>query len=317
MANQTDDKQLVQMPFPEVSEIEKFIRRCLGDRTVDHVIVLRQRDFSVVGRVFLKGGGTIIYKKVIAPWDCEAEIVSAVDAIHSPNIPAILGVRKGIGWAELLQQDVGEKSLRDKNSWRLAERTGMLLAQIHTDLGKVQTEWPDVIQRLNNRETIAACFHTNALKLEHLFPHFDKGAVAALILIGGIIAEILGETEMGLLHGDVYGENIILKDDVEPFFIDWSYFAFLGPKVYDLASLVSGHAKNGSLIRHRQNLISAYAKTAGISVLQTENLIPSAYRLSRLLFLQWLLTRVEMGITQTTVGPVEKLIVQVVGEILS
>lgn len=317
MTNQTDDKRLVQLPFPEVSEIEKFVSRCIGNRTVSHVNILRQRDFSVVGRVFLQTGGSYIYKKVIAPWDCEAQIVSAVDAIHSPNIPAIHSIRQGNGWAELLQHDVGLKSLHDKNSWRLADRTGMLLAQIHGDLQRAKTEWPDVIPRLNSQETIAACFHKNALKLEHLFPHFDKSAVAALILFGEIIGEVLGETEMCLQHGDVYGENIILHGDVEPFFIDWSYFTFVGPKVYDLATLVSGHAKNGSLIRHRQNLISSYARTAGISLFYTENLLPAAYRLSRLLFLQWLLTRAEMGIMQTTVGPVEKLIVQVVSEILS
>ncbi len=62
MTNKTDDRRLVQMPFPEVSDIDRFVRNSLGTRSVDHVIILRQRDFSVVGRVFLKNGGSVIYQ---------------------------------------------------------------------------------------------------------------------------------------------------------------------------------------------------------------------------------------------------------------
>jgi thiamine kinase-like enzyme len=312
------ETQLAILPLPELSHIEEFVYDCIGKHIItDAYGILRQRDFSLVARFCMINGQYVIYKKVIAPWDCEAQILSAIDAIHSPNIPAILGIRQGDGWAEILQQDVGRISLRDKNSSQLAERTGALLAQIHQALGDASTVWPDVIPRLDSREKMAACFHANAHKLERLFPEFDKAAVASLILMGGIVAEILGETEMGLQHGDVYGENIMLKYDVEPCFIDWSYFAFVGPKVYDLATLVSGHDKNGSLIHHRQTLISSYTRNAGVSQFHTENLIPAAYRLSRLLFLQWLLARAEMGIMQTTVGPVENLITTVVSEILS
>ena len=316
MTNKTDDKRLVQMAFPEVSEIDKFVRHCLGNRTVDHVIILRQRDFSVVGRVFLKSGGSVIYKKVIAPWDCEAEIMQAVQRMNVPNTPLLLGVNRQTGWAEFLQEDVGLTSLREKNSWKLAEYTGQQLAKTQKAIENANMPLPRFIPCLDTGERIAGCFRANSLKLAKLFPDFDQLAIASLWLMGDIIGDILGNSKMGLQHGDVYGENIILKDDINPFFIDWSYFAFVGPNVYDLATLVSGHDKNGSLIHHRQNLITGYAKTAGVSALQTENLIPAAYRLSRVLFLQWLLARVEMGIRQTTVGPVDQLILQVVAEIL-
>ncbi len=316
MTNKTDDRRLVQLPFPEVAEIDKFVRHSLVTRKVDHVIILRQRDFSVVGRVFLKNGGSVIYKKVIAPWDCEAEIMQAVQRMNVPNTPLLLGVSRQAGWAEMLQEDVGLTSLRDKNSWRLAEQAGHQLAKTRKAMEYAHMSLPNFIPRLDTRQKIAECFRLNSLKLAKLFPDFDQLAIASLWLMGDIVGDILGDSKMGLQHGDVYAENIILKDDINPFFIDWSYFAFVGPNVYDLATLVSGHDKNGSLIRHRQNLITGYAKTAGVSALQTENLIPAAYRLSRLLFLQWLLARVEMGIRQTTVGPVDKLILQVVAEIL-
>ncbi|MBX9721532.1 MAG: hypothetical protein K2X81_09075, partial [Candidatus Obscuribacterales bacterium] len=77
------------------------------------------------------------------------------------------------------------------------------------------------------------------------------------------------------------------------------------------------HAKNGELLKFRKAIIEGYALGSGLSVDEIERQLPAAFRLSRLLFLQWLLTRVEMGITQTTVGPVLPLIEKVVAEIIA
>lgn len=310
--NKQSDKNLIQMPFPDVREVQNFVRHGLGNRQIKHIIILRQRDFSVVGRLFLQDGTTAIYKKVQTPWDCEADIVSAIDEIQNPNIPKIYGVSKGNGCAEILQEDVGERSLRDKNSWLLAERAATVLSNIHARLSRASGTFP----RFDSSEAISHSFADATKKLEELDTSFDRTALARMRSIGAKVAEILADSSMCLQHGDVYAENIILRREEEPVFIDWSYFSFFGPRVYDLATLVSAHPKNGALIRHRQNLILSYAKASGTSSLDLERQLPAAYRFSRLLFLKWLLVRFDMGIKQTTVGCVKKLMHKVVAEII-
>jgi len=193
--------------------------------------------------------------------------------------------------------------------------TGVVLAQTHEaalDL-TVKTE---VFARLDNLERFQECCESNIFKLNALFPQFAAKVTSRLNQVAGSLSHDLSSSEFCLQHGDLYAENIILQERTTPVFIDWSYFSMIGPRLYDLATLTSAHAKNGELGKFRQAIIEGYALGSGLSVDEIERQLPASWRLSRLLFLQWLLTRVEMGITQTTVGPVLPLIEKVVAEII-
>jgi len=319
MKTKTENEGLTVMPFPANCEIAHVAANCLKQVIkVTQVDNLRQRDFSVVARVHLENGSitpTFIYKKVTAPWHCEAHIMRFVKDCGLPNVPLLLASKMSGDQAEILQEDVGTLSLCDHSDYQLATLTGLALAQTH-DRALENAQYPQFFTRLDNREKIIECFGDIAYKLGALFPDYDRATIAGLIDSADEIAEQLSLLDCCLQHGDLYGENIVLKDGNTPVFIDWSYFCFIGPRLYDLATLTSGHSKNGTLGQYRQALIEGYAAGAGMNVEQIESMLPSVLRLSRLLFLQWLLVRVQMGITQTTVGPVRPLIDAVVNEIL-
>lgn len=311
------------MPFPANCDMENFASNCLKQNIqISRVDNLRQRDFSVVARIHfhLPCGSNVpslIYKKVRAPWHCEAQIMRFVKDAQLPNVPHLIGAKISGDLAETLQEDAGSLSLCDYNSDELAMITGLALAQTHDRALESNKCYPQIFARLDSGEKIAECFQANASKLGGLYPDFNQNILANLAAVGSEVAEQLESLECCLQHGDLYGENIVLKDGNSPVFIDWSYFCFIGPRIYDLATLASSHSKNGSLVQHRKALLAGYSAGSEFSVEQIENLLPSAFRLSRLLFLQWLLTRVQMGITETTVGPVRPLIDTVVSEILN
>ena len=306
------------LPIPSFGEIESFVHHCTRvNASVLFTETLRQRDFSTVTRVFLRGEvETLIYKSVVSPWDVEAEITQHISDCALPNIPRVLGSRKIGRRAQLLMEDVGSKSLRESNSPRSAVLAGIGLAQIHEKVTELAQVFPSVIPRLDSREKLEDVFAKNAWNLANLFPDFKPETWYELFKVGKLVANSLGEAECYLHHCDAYAENIMLRNNTNPVFIDWSYFCFYGPRLYDLATLVSNHTKNAILSRHRELIIKQYANYAGLSTLAVEIILPAAYRLSRLLFLQWLLVRVDMGIMHTTVGPVRPVIEAVVGELI-
>ncbi len=311
------------MPFPANCEIENFASNCLKQKfQISEIDNLRQRDFSVVARIHfhLPDGSNVpslIYKKVRAPWHCEAQIMRFVKDAKLPNVPLLIGAKVSGDLAETLQEDAGSLSLCDYNSYELAMITGLALAQTHDRALESNQHYPEIFARLDSGEKIAECFQANASRLGALYPDYNHKILARLTSVGFEVAEQLETLECCLQHGDLYGENIVLKDGDAPVFIDWSYFCFIGPRLYDLATLASSHTKNGSLVQHRKALLEGYAAGSEFSFEQIESMLPSSFRLSRLLFLQWLLTRVQMGITETTVGPVRPLIDTVVSEILN
>ncbi|CAN5613656.1 hypothetical protein BH11CYA1_BH11CYA1_33580 [soil metagenome] len=318
MNNHKGEGNLTVLAFPKISEMEQFISACLKKPiTIEEIVILRQRDFSVVARMELKGESEpVIYKKVITPWHCEADVMLFLQDSKLPNSARLIGTRKATGCAQILQEDAGEISLLQHHSSDLAYLTGLMLAQTHDatlDLAGQATVFP----RLDNQEKILDCFDINIFKLRALYPQFADTVANSLKEAGENIAEMLAEGPFCLQHGDMFGENIVLQNGTTPVFIDWSYFSIIAPRLYDLSTLTSSHAKNGGLHSLRQSIIEGYATGAGLDTNEIERQLPAVYRFSRLLFLQWLLTRVEMGITETTVGPVQPLIEKVVGEIIN
>lgn len=315
----TDKKiELNVVPLPEFGEIESYIAACLrGKLKAKQLLILRQRDFSIVLRVLLDGGrGSVIYKKVIAPWDKEAHIMRFVANSKLPNTPLLFGAKNGVDNAVIVQEDIGTVSLKERCSRELAMLTGYALAQTHDAAADLSSPFPPAFARYDTENAIRDCFEKNAASLVRHFPDITADAVEDLLSIGADISAHLGDSQMCLQHGDAYAENVILRDGNAPVFIDWSYFSFVGPRIFDVATLMSGDRKNGSLPRFSEVVFDSYCEASNLSKSEFRQLVKPAYRFSRLLFLQWLLTRVDMGITQTTVGHVRPLIGKVVAEII-
>jgi len=317
MNNNSGEGNLAVLAFPKISEMEQFISASLKKPiSIEEIIILRQRDFSIVARMELKGEAqSVIYKKVIAPWHCEAKVMQFLKDQNLPNAARMIGAREAGESAQILQEDAGEWSLLQYQTRDLALLTGLALAQTH-EAALDLTIKTNVFARLDNFERFQECCESNIFKLNALFPQFAAKVTSRLNQVAGSLSHELSSSEFCVQHGDLYAENIILQERTTPVFIDWSYFSMIGPRLYDLATLTSAHAKNGELPKFRQTIIEGYALGSGLSVDEIERQLPAAWRLSRLLFLQWLLTRVEMGITQTTVGPVLPLIEKVVAEII-
>lgn len=128
-----------------------------------------------------------------------------------------------------------------------------------------------------------------------------------------LAAKLAGEPN-SLVHGDLYAENIILRNE-RLFIIDWSWFTILGVPLMDLATLAMNHPKNGIFSNFRSELIDAYCYESGRDKLDVIALLPYAETLSRLLFLHWLVERRERGILGTTIGPVDSVILKVISEL--
>ncbi|MBC7999259.1 MAG: phosphotransferase [Leptolyngbya sp.] len=325
MKNENSRVNLQLIVFPEVSEIEKFITRSIGKKVqVTHINVLRHRDFSFVARVFihphfrsLVGFDTLIYKKVKAPWDCEANIALYVKNSGLPHTARLIEISKAPITAQFLQEDLGELSLMIRNSHKLALETGRRLAEIHLMAKSATAELPEKLERFDSAKSIVELAADCYYKLHEHFADFDR--LLALQMVGCAVrdAQKLTEGDMCFQHGDVYAENIMLRQtSLAPTFIDWSYFCFVGPQLYDLATLTSAHSKNRALFKRRDAVIQGYCDVAQMPVEAVKEMLPAAFRFSRLMFLKWLLVRVDMGITQTTVGPVRPLIDRVVQEII-
>lgn len=322
--NTNGNLKLIQ--FPGLAEIEKIISHSFGNKvSASHMHILRHRDFSGVARVFISKRSqslvrapTLIYKRVIAPWHNEAKIVAYVSESALPNTPRYIQISRAPLSAQILQEDLGETSLKARNSRKLAYETGQRLAEIHLRAKLTEFLLPVDLERFDSKEKIFREFVACAHKLSEFFPDFDSELLASLLTAGANISTALDGSDMCLQHGDVYAENIVLNGSkLNPTFIDWSYFCFVGPQLYDLATLTSAHEKNRDLFRHRDSVISGYCDASGLSIAEVNDILPDAHRFSRLAFLRWLALRVGMGITQTTVGPVRPLIEKVIREIIA
>ncbi len=203
MNNNSGEGNLAVLAFPRISEMEQFISACLKKPiAIEEIVILRQRDFSIVARMELKGEAqSIIYKKVIAPWHCEAKVMQFLKDQNLPNAVRLIGTREAGESAQILQEDAGAWSLLQYPSPELALLTGLALAQTH-EAALDLTIKTNVFARLDNIERLQECFESNIFKLNALFPQFAATVTSQLNQAAGSLSHELSNSEFCLQHGD-------------------------------------------------------------------------------------------------------------------
>ncbi len=278
--------------------------------------LLRHRDLSYVERIKIADAlpESIIYKLVLPPWDVEQDLHERI-LIPSITNSAQLFLSANYGsLTAMFIEDVGTVSLIDNGNEELAARIGQDLAKLHrsycyrTDelmgLGILRTLFP-----LDYEEhALEICRNLRGWQI------IDNEATDQLVSLARTLAENLAGEPTSLVHGDLYAENIILRND-RFHIIDWSWFTILGVPLMDLSTLTSNHYKNGPFFAFAEQVIDAYCFESGRDATDVSHALPFARLLSRLLFLDWLVERRKRGIMGTTVGPVDGLIQKIVNEL--
>lgn len=194
---------LAVLAFPKISEMEQFISACLKKPiSIEEIVILRQRDFSIVARMELKGEAqSVIYKKVIAPWHCEAKVMQFLKDQNLPNAARLIGAREAGKSAQILQEDAGETGLLQCPSAQLALLTGLTLAQTH-EAALDLTVKSNIFARLDNDERLQECCESNIFKLNALFPQFAVKVTSRLNQAAASLSHDLASSEFCLQHGD-------------------------------------------------------------------------------------------------------------------
>jgi thiamine kinase-like enzyme len=285
--------------------------------TISDRQVLRHRDLSYVERLKIADAlpESIIYKQVLPPWDIEQDLH---ERVLQPSITSSAQLFLSGHYGQvtaMFMEDLGTSSLIKDATKDLASQVGEELAKLHRSycyrcdellqMGILRTLFPIDYEEFGYK------------MLEHLSTWKlctadDRKSIIALVQA---LAKHLAGEPTSLVHGDMYAENIILRNS-RLFFIDWSWFTMLGAPLMDLATLASDHYKNGELIPFREVVIDAYCYEFVRDAEECRRLLPFAETLSRLLFLQWLVERRRRGILGTTVGPVDILIPQIIGDLV-
>lgn len=278
--------------------------------------LLRHRDLSYVERLKIADAlpESIIYKLVLPPWDVEQDLH---ERVLQPSITSsaqlFLSAHHGPLTA-LFLEDLGTTSLMTNATAELASRVGEELAKLHRSYCYRTDE---LLQMSVLRTLFPIDYEEFAAKLVQQLSDWqlcgaeDGKAIQALVQV---LAKNFAGEPTSLVHGDLYAENIMLRSD-RLFFIDWSWFTILGVPLMDLATLTMNHYKNGEFNSFRNECIEAYCFEFLRDVDDVRRLLPSGEALSRFLFLHWLVERKRRGILGTTVGPVEKLIPNVIREL--
>ncbi len=280
--------------------------------------LLRHRDLSFVERLWISDSlpDTLIYKVVLPPWDIEQDLHERV-LIPSICNSAQLYMTAHLGpLTAMFMEDLGSHSLKEEGTSEIASKFGKELAKMHraysyrTDellqMGVLPTLFPIDYEEFSERLA-------GRLKEWGLIP---QPQIDELILLAGLLASRLAGEPISLVHGDLYAENLILRND-RLFLIDWSWFTLLGVPLMDLATVTMEHIKNGIFTECADDILDAYCFESGRQLDEVKMLLAPARVLSRLLFLHWLVERRSRGIMGTTVGPVDELIPKVVTELSS
>ncbi|HEY9772614.1 MAG TPA: phosphotransferase [Planktothrix sp.] len=316
-ASKENDSLTLLTPAPE-EMLESWLREFYGKPVrVTRRQLLRHRDLSYVERLHVADGlpESIIYKLVLPPWDIEQDLHERILIPSVSNSPTLFLSAHYGQLTALFIEDLGSDTLETaENGAELAARLGEELAKLHR----------------------AYCYRTdeliNAGVMRTLLP-IDYEAFSATLVahlsdwqlitaqqerqmqtLAQSLAQKLAGEPTSLVHGDMYAENIILRGE-KMFFIDWSWFTIIGVPLMDCATLTMKHPKNGSFNRFREVIIDAYCFESGRDAEQTRALLPYAETLSRLMFLNWLVERRKRGILGTTVGPVDLIIPNIIGEL--
>jgi len=278
--------------------------------------LLRHRDLSYVERLNIDDAlpSSLIYKQVLPPWDVEQDLHEKI-LIPSISNSAQLYLSATHGpLTALFMEDLGTGFLETMATAELAGRVGEELAKLHRAYSYRTAE----LIHTNVLRTLFPVdyeqFTGNIVDLLQEWQIVSQADLRFLEQLASLLALNLADETTSLVHGDLYAENIIVRNG-RLFIIDWSWFTLLGVPLMDLATLTMTHHKNGKFANFKEQLIDSYCYESGRDADQVRALLPYAETLSRLLFLQWLVERRRRGILGTTVGPVDALIPKIVQEL--
>ena len=317
MSQQREDESLKLLtPAPD-ERLHAWLAEFYGKRVeISSRSVLRHRDLSYVERLHIVDAlpASLIYKQVLPPWDVEQDLHQKI-LIPSVSNSAQLYLSGHCGpLTALFLEDLGSDYLEGWANAEVASRVGEELAKLHRAYS-YRTE--ELMHTGVLRSIFPGDYELLVLNLVQSLS--DWGLVSDedkldLRQLAAVLAQMLAKEPTSLVHGDMYAENIIVRNE-RLFIIDWSWFTILGVPLMDVATLAMVHHKNGSFSKWREDFIEAYCFESARDCAQVRELLPYAEALSRLLFLQWLVERRSRGIFGTTVGPVDNLIPKIVQEL--
>lgn len=280
--------------------------------------ILRHRDLSYVERITFEEAlpESLIYKLVLPPWDIEQDLHERI-LIPSIAASAQLYMSAHVGpVTAMFLEDMGTTYLKEDGNKEHARQLGEEIARMHRAYSYRIDEiiGMGVLRSLTPIDFEA--FTKSIAEALSGWGVLKPGQAETLLKVTAVIAQKLAGEPITLVHGDLYAENVVCRKD-RLYIIDWSWFTMISVPMIDLASLVSDHQKNGNMRPWKDELVEAYCFESGR---KTEDLLanlPYASALERILFLNWLVERKNRGITGTTVGPVENLMLSVVEDICS
>jgi thiamine kinase-like enzyme len=314
-----EDESLNLLVPPPDEKLAGWLREFYGKPTeIVKRQLLRHRDLSYVERLTIADAlpESLIYKLVLPPWEIEQDLHERV-LIPSITNSAQLYLSGHYGpQTALFLEDVGVVSLLDAPDEELASRIGEDLAKMH----RSYCYRTDELLQMNILRTLSPLDYgqftsdlTGKLSEWSLITETER---ENLMQLAQTLAGKLAGEPTSLVHGDLYAENIILRNE-KFYIIDWSWFTILGVPIMDLATLTMKHPKNGAFHAFADQVIESYCFESGRDSQDVRGLIPAATTLGRLLFLYWLAERRRRGILGTTVGPVDELIPKIVAEIIN
>ncbi len=303
-------------PVPD-EKLQAWLREFYGKPvTISERQILRHRDLSYVERLKIADAlpESIIYKLVLPPWDVEQDLH---ERVLQPSITSsaqlFLSAHHGPLTAMFLE-DLGSTSLMTNASAELASRVGEELAKLH----RSYCYRSDELLQMGILRTLSPIdYEAFAAKLIRQLSNWqliEKNEEQGIQALSQTLAKAFAGEPTSLVHGDLYAENIILRGD-RLYFIDWSWFTFLGVPLMDLATLTMNHPKNGEFSQFHNECVEAYCYEFVRDIEDVRRLLPAAEALSRLLFLHWLIERRQRGIFGTTIGPVDNVIPQIIREL--
>jgi len=304
-------------PVPE-EKLQAWLKEFYGKKVeIEERELLRHRDLSYVERLKIRDAlpASLIYKQVLPPWDIEQDLHERILIPSITNSAQLYMAAHNGEVTAMFMEDLGSVQVKDVATKEIAQRLGEDLAKMH----RSYCYRTDELVQMGVLSTLLPIDYVEfSVKLTRKLSGWklaSRAQAKSLKTLAGTLAPRLAGEPFSLVHGDLYAENII-KRDQRLFIIDWSWFTMLGVPLMDLATVTMPHQKNGALVRYREDIIDAYCFEAGRDAQDVRRVLPHAETLSRLLFLNWLVERRSRGITGTTVGPVDKLIAAIVDELI-
>ncbi|MBA3855547.1 MAG: hypothetical protein C0507_01440 [Cyanobacteria bacterium PR.3.49] len=304
-------------PVPE-EKLQAWLKEFYGKKVeIEERELLRHRDLSYVERLKVRDAlpASLIYKQVLPPWDIEQDLH---ERILIPSITNSAQLYMSAHYGEvtaMFLEDLGNIQVKDVATKEIAQRLGEDLAKMH----RSYCYRTDELVHMNILSTLLPIDYVEfSAKLTRKLSGWklaSKSQAKSLKTLAATLAPRLAGEPFSLVHGDLYAENIIKRQE-RLFIIDWSWFTMLGVPLMDLATVTMNHPKNGALSRYCEEIIDAYCFEAGRDAQDVRRVLPHAETLSRLLFLNWLVERRSRGIMGTTVGPVDRLIASIVDELI-